>query len=105
MSNIIVLLNMNSDTVTIICEYLCDKDKISYLSTNTMFHMMKNIVRYENIISVLRIKKLPYYKQFTNIISNDVKSLPKSVTKLTFNKEGPQNVPDFLMFHPVINKS
>ena len=83
---------MNIDIVVIICGWLSDKDKISYLSIDNTFHMLKHIIHYEDMIIVTKIKKLPYYDQFTNIISDDVITFPKHITHLTFSHNFDQDI-------------
>ena len=72
------------DTIINIVFYLCDKDKIKFLSLSKELHILKNKVYYDDVVSTDEICHLSYYDRFTTIISDTKYKLPASVTHLTF---------------------
>ena len=57
---------------------------MNYLSVNKTFLNLKNVVRYEDMVDVMKIKKLLYYDRFTNIKSDDIVIFPKGIQQITF---------------------
>ena len=56
------------DNIKIILSYLSNRNKINFLSTNKVFHQLKNEINYRKNVFCNKIKDLWYYEQFEKII-------------------------------------
>src|SRR5579872_5595144 len=76
---------MIDDIIVYIMNFLCDKDKINFLSLSKDLHKIKNKVHYEKMIDSKKICGLFYYDMFTNVRITEPKyKIPKSTTHLIF---------------------
>ena len=91
------MLILIEDLIKYICLFLSESDKINYLSISRNMHLLKNTIQYFDKISINKIIKLSYYKQFTNIIWVDNiiipnNSLPLNLAHLTFGRNFNQDI-------------
>lgn len=87
------------DIICIICKYLKhDADKIACLSTCIRTHHLKNKIYYTSQQCTRKIKHLPYFDRFQNVIAF-APSYPKSMhtLKMCDYLDGPLKIPDTLL--------
>lgn len=79
---------MNNDIIIYICNYLNDKDKISFLSINRHMNLIKNKVFYHEMVCINKIQGLWYINQIKNVVIKENVNLSKyiipNITNLTF---------------------
>ena len=89
-----------------ICQYfVCDIDKINFLSCTKLMHLCKNNILYHDRMDIKKIQKLFYFNQFIDILiqSNDVSfyfenedeyllRIPKNMKYLTYGENFNQNI-------------
>ncbi len=66
--------------------YLNDKEKRTFLSINTIYHLFKNKITINRFMNQAKIKHLSYYNSFTNIYVQcdciDFDNFPSKMTHL-----------------------
>ena len=82
------------DIYIYICGFLPDVDKLYYLSTSNLMHVLKSKAIFNKQILIDKINGLWYYNQFINIITNNIYVFPKFITHLTFGYCFDQNIKD-----------
>src|SRR5579872_6900445 len=87
------------DMIVHIMTYLNNKSKIQFLSISKNLQQLKNKVQYNEKISLNKIRRLPYYNMFLNVIIQDDNilnnnlcfKLPNAITHLTLDISGTCN--------------
>ena len=70
----------NNDINIIICFFLNDIDKLSFLSTSQTFNSLKIEIFFNDIINLYKIINLYYFERFTNIFAYHVGPYPEYIT-------------------------
>ena len=78
------------DNILYITTFLCDREKIKFLSITKRLHLLKNRIYYNELIDVDRIYEVSYYDKFKNIQISGYQIytgviLPKFITQLTLD--------------------
>ncbi len=72
------------DIIFVILSHICDKNKLSFLSSSPRMKLLGYKIYFSDEISVIKIIGHRYYNQFTHIKTNFLTIFPSSMTHLTF---------------------
>uniref|UniRef100_A0A6C0C7F9 F-box and FNIP repeat-containing protein n=1 Tax=viral metagenome TaxID=1070528 RepID=A0A6C0C7F9_9ZZZZ len=79
---------MNKDIFVKICDFLCDYDRLNFVSVTEQFNKLIQYIYFDEKISIDKITHLSYFDRFTNItmanitMANFIKKIPKHLIKL-----------------------
>lgn len=70
--------------ISCIFSYLSSYDKYNFIMTNKNHYKFENKIQISNKIKRYIIKNSKFYNQFTNIITDEIITFPKSIKELIF---------------------
>jgi hypothetical protein len=74
--------------------FLTDKNKLNFLSTSSILHLLKSKIFFNNPVWMSRINNIWYFDRFTNIVTDQLSGYPKCITHLTFGIFFDQDIKD-----------
>lgn len=81
--------NFIDDIICYICENLKDYEKMYFFSTCKDIHKNRLNILFTDIIHIKRIRQLPYFNKFTNVIASNKVAYPYNIVKLTIFVNNP----------------